>query len=477
MQPYQQYIGGVFRDGRSDRSFHVLNPSTGETLGSFAMASMEDIQDAIDAARHAFRTWSRSSGLERANLLRRTGNLMRERRDQLSRHISLELGKPTGEANREVDLAAEMFDWAAEESRRLYGRLIPARSQTVTQSALLEPIGPVGAFAGWNAPAVTPSRKVSSALAAGCSIVIKPSEETAGVALCIAQAAHDAGVPAGVLNMVFGEAASVADQLCESPDIAMITFTGATAIGAQLGSKAALTMKRATLELGGHAPVIVCADVDVERLAGAAVAAKYRNAGQVCTSPTRFLVDKKVFESFSDCFVTAARALRVGDPFAAGTQMGPLKNERRLAAVELMVQDARARGLDIAAGGRRIGGPGSFYEPTVIMHPDRDCEAARVEPFGPIALLSPFNTLDEALMEANRLPFALAAYAFTNRISDSHRLINEIESGAVAINEWQVSQPETPFGGYKYSGLGSEGGVEGLREFLKTKSVRMGTFA
>jgi succinate-semialdehyde dehydrogenase/glutarate-semialdehyde dehydrogenase len=379
-----------------------------------------------------------------------------------------------GEAKTEVVTAAEMFEWAAEEARRMYGRIIPARSEGITQTVMWEPIGPVAAFSGWNAPAITPSRKISSALAAGCTIVVKPSEETAGVALHIARAVQDAGIPDGVVNMVFGDPGEIADQLCAAPQIAMVTFTGATSIGKILASKAALTLKRAILELGGHAPVIVCDDVDVDKVVRTAVAAKYRNAGQVCTSPTRFLVQAPVYQRFCEYFLRGAEALKVGDPFDSTTQMGPLKNQRRLEAIDRLVQDAKARGLQVATGGERIESDGFFYRPTVILQPSLDCNAANIEPFGPIALISSFDQLDDAIADANRLPFGLAAYAFTNNVHRAHRLVGEIDSGVVCINEWQASLPETPFGGHKESGLGSEGGIEGLQEFLRLKCVRQG---
>lgn len=474
---YSQFIAGEFRRGTSGERFTVIDPSTGLPLGDYAHAAPADVQAAIDAAFDALRAWRKTSALERSVLLRRVATLMRERGEAIGTQIARELGKPLGEAQKEVVTAAEMFEWAAEEARRIYGRTIPARASGVTQTVALEPIGVVAAFAGWNAPAITPSRKISGALAAGCTIVIKPSEETAGVALHIARAVQDAGVPDGVVNMLFGEPGAIADQLCASSEVAMVTFTGATAIGKQIGAKAALTMKRATLELGGHAPVIVCDDLnsaDVDRVARAAVATKYRNAGQVCTSPTRFLVQAGVFDAFLERFVQAAQALKVGDPFDAATQMGPLKNQRRLQSIDQLVQDARARGLAIATGGERIGTEGFFYRPTVIVRPSLDCDAANIEPFGPVALISPFTDLGEAIAEANRLPFGLAAYAFTNQVRRAHRLAGEIDSGVVCINEWQASLPETPFGGHKDSGLGSEGGVEGLMEFLRVKCVRQG---
>jgi succinate-semialdehyde dehydrogenase/glutarate-semialdehyde dehydrogenase len=440
---YSQFIAGEFRQGTSAERFTVIEPSTGQPLGDYAHAAPADVQAAIDAAESALRAWRTTSALERSVLLRRVAALMRERGDAIATQIARELGKPFGEAQKEVVTAAEMFEWAAEEARRIYGRTIPARAGGITQTVALEPIGVVAGFAGWNAPAITPSRKISGALAAGCTIVIKPSEETAGVALHIARAVQDAGVPDGVVNLVFGEPGAIADQLCASPQVHMVTFTGATAIGKQIGAKAALTMKRATLELGGHAPVVVCDDADVDRVARAAVATKYRNAGQVCTSPTRFLVQAGVFDAFLD----------------------------------RLVQDARARGLTIATGGERIGTEGFFYRPTVIVRPSLDCDAANIEPFGPVALISPFNDLDEAIAEANRLPFGLASYAFTNDVQRAHRLAGEIDSGVVCINEWQASLPETPFGGHKDSGLGSEGGVEGLMEFLRVKCVRQGVRA
>ncbi len=469
---YCQFIAGEFRQGTSHSRFTVINPADGMPLGDYACAAAEDVDDAVRAAAGAFRAWRRTPVIERSAMLRRTASLMRERSAELAFQITRELGKPLGEAHKEVGTAAEMFEWASEEARRLYGRTIPARAEGVTQTILWEPIGPVAAFAGWNAPAITPARKISGALAAGCTIVIKPSEETAGVALIMARILKDAGIPNGVVNMVFGDPAEIADRLCSAPQIAMVTFTGATSIGKAIGSKAALTMKRAVLELGGHAPVIVCNDVDVDRVVSGAVATKYRNAGQVCTSPTRFLVHREIYEEFSEKFVMAAEALRVGDPSDETTQMGPLKNARRLDAIERIVQDARDRGLDVATGGERIGSAGYYFKPTVFLQPSLECDAAVIEPFGPIALISAFDTLDNAIDEANRLPFGLAAYAFTRDMGRAYRLANEIESGVVCINDWQASLPETPFGGHKDSGLGAEGGIEGVREFLRVKCLR-----
>ncbi|WP_353235012.1 NAD-dependent succinate-semialdehyde dehydrogenase [Diaphorobacter ruginosibacter] len=471
---YSQFINGEFCTGSSSEMFEVISPSTGEAIGHYAMASGDDVARAIECAKAAFGQWKRSGATQRSELLRRIADEMRADRDRLAHQIASELGKPYAEAQKEVDVAAEMFEWAAEEARRLYGRVIPARSVGIRQTAQLEPRGVVGAFAGWNAPAITPSRKISAALAAGCSVVIKPSEETAGVALLIAQACARAGTPAGLVNMVFGQPAQIADQLCSAPDVAMITFTGGTDVGKQLGAKAAAHMKKATLELGGHAPVIVWSDVDIDKVAASTVATKYRNAGQVCTSPTRFLIHESIYDAFCDKFVEHAKKLRVLDPFDAQAQMGPLKNPRRRSAIHQLVLNAVESGARLLTGGKAIDKPGFFYEPTVLAISDAKADAARIEPFGPLALLIPVKDADEALRQANSLPFGLAAYAFTNDMRLAHRFSNEIESGVVCINELQASLPETPFGGYKDSGLGSEGGIEGLREFLKVKCVRQG---
>lgn len=471
---YSQYIDGEFCGGTGEEELAVVSPATGQEIGRYQAASQNDIAQAIDCAHRAFGSWRKTSATQRSELLRKVANEMRLDRDLLSRQITAELGKPLYEAQKEVDVAAEMFEWAAEEARRLYGRLIPARAPGIQQFAQLEPYGVVAGFSGWNAPAITPSRKISAALAAGCTIVLKPSEETIGVALLIAQAIERAGLPRGTVNMVFGDPASIADQLCASPLVSMITFTGGTDVGKQLGAKAALHMKKATLELGGHAPVVIWNDVDIDKVAAACVATKYRNAGQVCTSPTRFLIQKDIFDAFCEQFVTHAQNVRVMDPLDSQAQMGPLKNQRRLNAIDGLVRNAVESGATLLAGGSAIEGPGYFYKPTVLALQDKTADVCRIEPFGPVALMIPVETADEAIAESNALPFGLAAYAFTNNMKLAYRFVNEIQSGVVCVNELQASLPETPFGGYKDSGLGSEGGVEGLREFLRVKCVRQG---
>ena len=385
--------------------------------------------------------------------------------------IALELGKPLPEAEREVDTCAEMFEWAAEECRRSYGRTIPGRSPGQRLEAFWQPVGPVAAFAPWNAPAITPARKIAGAIAAGCSVVIKPAEETPGAALLIARAAQDAGLPAGVLNMVFGDPVAVAHQFLASPDIRMVTFTGSTLVGRTLAAQAAADLKRATLELGGHAPCLVFADVDVEAVAAAAVAAKFRTSGQVCTSPTRFYVQQDVYGRFARRFTELAKAWRVGDPLDPNTQMGPVAHPGRLQAMGRMSGDFATCGATLAAGGERLEGDGYFWAPTVLTDASDDLIAANEEPFGPLALIAPFKDVDDAVAKANRLPAALAAYAMTNDARIRGALRDGVEAGTLSITHWQASWPETPFGGLKESGLGLEGGVEGLQSFQQLRFI------
>ncbi|WAI84568.1 MULTISPECIES: NAD-dependent succinate-semialdehyde dehydrogenase [Achromobacter] len=464
-------IGGRAVPAGNRSSLDVIDPATLDVLGRVPVATPEDIDEALDAARRSFPGWRDTPALERAAILRRAAALMRERTSLLAWLITRELGKPLPESEKEVATAAEMFEWAAEEARRTYGRLIPGRVGGIRQMAIPEPVGPVAAFSGWNAPAITPSRKIAGALAAGCSIVIKPSEETPAIALEIGRALADAGLPAGVLNMLFGDPGEISRLLIASPTIRMLTFTGSTSIGRDLAVMAASGLKRATLELGGHAPVLVFDDADPEAAADALLAAKLRNSGQICTSPTRMYVQQGVYERFVQRLADRARGWRVGNGLDAGVQMGPMANPRRLAAMESMVADAVKHGAQLAAGGSRLDLPGWFWAPTVLRDVGPDCLAANTEPFGPLALVQPFGDTDEALALANRLPFGLASYVYTRDAATARLASERLESGVVCINHCQASLPETPFGGFKDSGLGKEGGVEGLQEFMQVKYV------
>jgi len=465
------FIDGSWRSSEGRASEPVLNPSTGGVLGELPHASAADLDQALASSARGFETWRRMSAVERGAILQRAAALILERKEMIAGLITLELGKPIAESRVEVDTAAGIFTWNAEEGRRAYGRVIPSRSRNVQQIAIREPLGPIAAFSPWNAPAITPARKISSALAAGCSVIIKPAEETPATALAIAAALVDAGLPAGVLNVVFGNPALVSQKLLGSPITRGLTFTGSTEIGKQLGALAVQTMKKMTLELGGHAPVLIFGDVDPEAAAISAVTAKFRNSGQVCTSPTRFFVHESIHQRFAAKLSELANAITVGDGFASGTRMGPLAHARRIESMERFVDDARTRSIGVTAGGARCGNQGFFFRPTVLTGVDDACMASNVEPFGPLAATAPFSTMDDAIRLANRLPFGLASYVMTHDMHNASAITEAIQSGNVIVNHWQASLPETPFGGYKDSGVGSEGGIEGLQEFQSVKYV------
>ena len=450
----------------------VVNPATAEVLGELPNAGPVEIEGAARAAAQSFPAWSALTALDRCAVISRATALIRERAPDIARALTLEQGKPLAESLREVTLAADIIDFLAEESRRLASRGIPPRSAAIlSQTVQRVPVGPVAAFTPWNFPANLPARKLGGALAAGCTVVIKPAEETPATCLELARAFVDAGLPRGVLNVVCGNPAEISSALIAHPAIAKVSFTGSVPVGRLLGEQAARHLKRYTAELGGHAPVIVCADVDAAKVAALSVAAKYRNAGQVCTAPIRFLVHKAVYGVFRDAFIAGARALKIGSGLESGVQVGPLIHERRVIAMQEFVDDAKRHGGAVSCGGSRVDRPGYFYAPTVLEHVAADARVQREEPFGPLALLDEFDDLSEAISRANSLPYGLAAYGFTNEVATAHRLSQALKAGMVGINHYGVSQPETPFGGVKDSGYGSESGLEGLLGYTDVKFV------
>ena len=450
----------------------VVNPATAEALGGLPSAAPEHVERAARAAARAFPAWSALTALDRCAFIARATSLIRQRAPDIARVLTLEQGKPLAESLREVTLAADIIDFLAEESRRLASRGVPPRTKAIlSQTVHRVPVGPVAAFTPWNFPANLPARKLGGALAAGCTLVIKPAEETPATCLEIARAFVDAGLPPGVLNVICGDPAAISSALIADKGIAKISFTGSVPVGRMLAEQAARHLKRYTAELGGHAPVIVCLDADAAKSAALCVAGKFRNAGQVCTSPIRFLVHRSIYRPFRDAFVAGARALRIGNGLEADVQMGPLIHERRLSAMQDFVDDAKHHGGSVACGGHRIDRPGYFYAPTILEHVGTDARVQREEAFGPIAVLDEFDALDDAVRRANSLPYGLAAYAFTRDAATVHRLSLELEAGMVGINHFGVSQPETPFGGVKESGYGSESGLEGLLGYTDVKFV------
>ncbi|MBD0417443.1 NAD-dependent succinate-semialdehyde dehydrogenase [Oryzicola mucosus] len=466
-------IGNEWIDAVASKTYVVVNPATEKELGHAAMASEADLEAAVASAVSGFEHWRDVSPYDRSAIMRRAANLLRERATGIARLLTLEQGKPVGEAMAEIGVAADTIDWFAEEGRRAYGRVVPSRAVGTQQLVLKEPIGPVAAFTPWNFPLNQAARKIAAALAAGCSVVAKPAEETPACVAELAKAFCDAGLPAGVLNLVFGVPSEISSYLISHPAIRKISFTGSTAVGKKLSALAGEHMKRSTMELGGHAPVLVFADADVATAAAAMAQAKFRNAGQICISPTRFVVHRSISEQFADLFAEAARTMRLGDGLVPGTEMGPLASERRLQAVGALVSDAVEQGAVLRAGGRRHGNIGYFYEPTVLSDVPTTAKAMNEEPFGPVALIRSFDSVDEAIAEANRLSYGLAAFAYTQSNNIVLDLSNRIQAGMVSINGNLLALPELPFGGVKDSGYGSEGGSEAMEAYMNTKLVKV----
>ena len=457
----------------------VLNPADGSLLAELPLAGPAELQAAAESAERGFRIWRRKTAHERYTVLRAAAALMRQRADTIARVLTLEQGKPLAESTREVLLSADILDVQAEEGKRLYGRTVAPRVEGIlSQTVIRQPVGPMAAFTPWNFPANLPVRKLASALAAGCSVVIKPDEETPGTGQLIVQAFLDAGVPGEAINLVCGDPASVSATLIPHAAIRKVSLTGSVAVGRLLGEQAARHGKRFSGELGGHAPVIVCEDMSgpaaLPFVLKASLAAKYRNAGQVCASPIRFYLPRAQCADFARQFAAGAQALRLGPGLDAQTQMGPLTHARRLDDMDRFVDDAVSRGARLLTGGHRVARPGFFFQPTVLADAPPDSRVMQHEPFGPLAVIQPYDTLDEAIAAANALPYALGAYAFTRDLHVAHRLGEEIEAGMVGINHYGVSQPEMPFGGWKDSGSGLEMGAEGVLEYCETKTITVG---
>jgi len=463
------FVGGEWL-GRGSRDVRpVVNPATGETIGLLPLCNAADLGTALAAADAVSYGWARVSAWERAAILRRTAQLVLERKPALARMLVLENGKPLGDAEAEIDRVIETIAWCAEEATRTHGRLLPPRVRGLQQSTFKRPIGPVAAFAPWNFPAVLAVRKIAAALAAGCTVVIKPAEETPAVCIGLVAAFADGGVPRGVLNLVFGDPAAVSSHLIASPVIRKVSFTGSVPVGRLLYGLAAQQLKAVTMELGGHSPVVVFDDVDVDRVARACAAFKYRNAGQVCLSPNRFFVHESVYGRFVDRFVEAAKAIVVGHGMEAGVQMGPLNNARRLDAAERFVADARDHGAEVRCGGQRIGTTGHFFAPTVLTDLDPGATILAEEPFCPVAPIVPFTDLDHAVRLANDVDFGLAAYAFTRSAARAAELVERFEAGWIGINSFTPAMPDAPLGGMKASGVGYEGGPEGLDAYQQIR--------
>lgn len=455
----------------ADEALPVVDPATGSHIGLVPVATEAMLEDACQASREGFAEWRAISTMERSAILRRAAALLRERAAVIGRNLTLEQGRPLPDTRMECLMSADVIDWNAEEIRRAYGRIIPARMPGVRNLVVREPIGPVAAFSTWNVPVNHACRKLSAALAAGCSVVLKGPEEAPASTMGVVECFLDAGLPPKALSLIFGHPPQISEHLIPHPAIRKITFTGSTGIGKRLAALAGAHMKPVTMELGGHAPAIVMADADLGRAIEVLSTSKFRNTGQICISPSRFLVESEVFDRFTDAFVERAEALVVGPGTEDGSQVGPLSTSRRLADIERLVQDAVSRGARLRTGGKRLGNAGYFFAPTVLTDVPEDAAIMNEEPFGPIVIINRITSVRGAIEEANRLDYGLAAYAYSGSNATIEQIVAGVESGMVSVNHHGLGLPELPFGGVKDSGYGSEGGMEAVAEFQVSKFV------
>ena len=465
------YIDGRFRAGSAGDAEDVFNPATDDVLGTVPHATAGDLDEALAAAEKGFQTWKAMTPLARQHIINKAADLMDARIDEMARNMTLEMGKPLFESRIELALGADCLRWFGEEGKRAYGRIIPSRIPGARQLVMKEPVGVASAFVAWNFPCMNVVRKIGAALGAGCSLIIKPSEETPATAVSIARCFADAGLPDGVLNMVFGVPDTVSRHILGSPTVKKLSFTGSVPVGKHLQKIAADNLIRCTMELGGHSPVIVMDDADVDKAVDVIGKNKFRNAGQVCISPTRFYVQENVYEKFVEGFTEIASNLKVGNGLDDGIEMGPLIADRRLGIMEGWVNDAKDHGATVTAGGERLGNKGAFWKPTIMRDVPEDARIMNEEPFGPVAPVASFKTMDEVIDRANKLPFGLASYVFTSDGAKAKALEAGIDAGMVGVNHPGVSTPETPFGGVNESGYGHEGGIEGLETHLRVKFV------
>lgn len=467
----QLFIAGEWVSAGSRKTEDVLNPATGEVLGKLPHATQEDLDRALEATEKGFKVWSSMLPEQRSAILRKAADILRANGEQVTRVASMESGKPLAQSRIELHMSTDIFDWYAEEGRRAYGRVLPQRQAGSRMLVIRQPIGPVAGFTPWNFPQGNPARKLGAALGAGCSVILKAAEDTPASALLMARALQEAGVPDGVVNLVFGVPGEVCPYILRSGVVRALSFTGSIPVGKELMKICAEKMVRTTMELGGHAPVLVFEDADLEKTLDMAVLSKYRNGGQVCVSPTRFYVHESLHAAFVEGFTKRVARMKVGNPLDESNDMGPMIHQRRRDAVDALIKDAVAHGAVLNTGGEPIEGPGFFYQPTVLSNVPDSARIMNEEPFGPVALINAFQDFDEVVARANRLPYGLAAYAFTDSAKRVKLLGERLEAGMIGINSFQISVPESPFGGIKESGHGSEEGTEGLDVCMITKFI------
>ena len=475
-EPYGLFIQGQWQPAASGKTKEVIDPSNGEVVGLIPMAGAEDVQRAIETCKEGFAAWRKTSPWVRARILRQASVIIRERSPQLAELMSTETGKPIAQAVGELSDAADQFEWYAGETQRIYGYTIEARLPDVRAQVNFEPVGLVAALSAWNFPALLPARKISAALAAGCAVITKPASEAPGTCMGIIQALHDAGLPAGTVALLTGDSALVSKLLLESPDIAKVSFTGSTEVGKGLMKTAAEGLKKLSLELGGHAPVLVFEDADVDQAAELCARFKFRTCGQVCASPSRFYVHASIYDRFCEVFAKTAASLKVGPGRDPNTEVGPMANARGLNHAQKLISDAQAQGAKLLTGGHRPahlpGDKGFYISPTVLADVPPHADIMRLEPFAPVAAIAKFSTFDEAIALANSTPYGLASYLFTRSLKYATEASEQIKAGMVAINDLAIAAAELPFGGRGDSGMGREGGALGISEYLEPKTIR-----
>lgn len=469
------YVGGEWAPAITGGTKPVTNPATEEVIGTIADASADDLDRALAAAERGLAIWRNTGSWDRAAKLRRVSELIRERVETIATIMTLETGKPLAESRGETGGSADQFEWYSEETKRIYGQTIESRTPDGRMAVIYQPVGVVAAFSAWNFPALLPARKIAAALAAGCSIIIKPAGESPGCCAELVKACHDAGIPEGVVNLVTGNSSMIAEHLIKSPIVRKVSVTGSVPVGKQILHLAADGVKKVSMELGGHGPVIVFDDADAAAAAETCAATKFRNCGQVCISPSRFYVHEKSYDAFSAKFAEVAKSITVGNGMEDGTQMGPMANARGLETAKAMVADAVSKGADVLAGGAPPSdrNRGYFFEPTVLGNVPDDAMIMTDEPFGPVAPLTTFKDYDEVMTRANALPFGLAGYIFSQNLGTATRAYEDLEVGMVGVNEMLLATAEAPFGGIKESGMGREGGALGIHDYLEPKYVKM----
>jgi succinate-semialdehyde dehydrogenase / glutarate-semialdehyde dehydrogenase len=475
MSHRQLYINGAWTDSTSGKRIPVINPATEEAFAEVSQGGREDARKAIAAAAAAMPAWMKLTAYDRAKILKKTADLIRERADQFAKDMTMEQGKPVAESRGEVMQAADTFEWFAEEGKRVYGSIIPNSLPGKRHLTIKHPVGVVAAIGPWNFPMTLLCRKIAPALAAGCTVVAKPASQTPLSCLNVIQCLHDAGLPAGCVNAVIGPASEIGDEFMTNPAVKKVSFTGSTAVGKHLMRQAADSVKRLSLELGGHAPFIVFPDADPEVVAKAAVIGKFRNNGQVCISPSRFFVHKDIEKKFTEVAVAEALSLKLGNGLDAGTQIGPMFEKKAMENTVGLIDDARGKGAAVLTGGQRSTKfeKGYFFEPTILKQLSADARVLTEEPFAPVMPIIDFSKIDDVIAAANNTPYGLAAYVFTNDISVAFKMAEGLEAGIIGLNDPVPATPQCPFGGMKESGLGRELGREGLEAYLETKYLSL----